>query len=661
VKHFILGTAGHVDHGKSSLIKVLTNVDTDRLPEEQARGLSIDLGFAPLHLSDPTDQGREPLHLGVVDVPGHQRFLRNMIAGVGGFDAALLVVDCCEGVKPQTREHLKILELLDTRKGVVALSKSDKSDDDGIEIARWELQELLKGTFLETAPIVATSAHTGAGLEELKSALFEVLTDLPERNRKGVARLPIDRAFSKVGFGDVVTGSLWSGRLSVGDEVEILPLGEKGKVRGLQVHGVAAEVALPGQRVAVNLSGLSNESLKRGQTLISPRGAFATGTRFVVSVNLLEFEAKLLQRKFRATFYQGTSHHQVGISLVASPGQEPEVFGQRLFKDPVLLCRGDRFLLRDETDQRLLAGGTVLALDDKPFRRSQAKRFLNRARALAGGGEVGRVLQFLNERGGFCKEATLVKQQGLSQSEWERQRGLLIESGRVLRVGKDKWWDAERFSQLSQRIQELLDKLVEAACWKGGWKAQELASLLQVKSGRDQGLDDVLDFMVEDKTLQRQGPHYAPFGHRPTLGSGTMKQAERILALLERDDCSPRNWEACLSEVAGQDKAVKTMLEDYLFGNGKVTRLSDKLVTTPEVMDRARLKLAETFSAGFTASEARQALETSRKFIIPILEWMDRQGFTVRVGDERKVAPLPEAINLLRGRGGLEPDPEAEG
>mgnify|MGYP003708946989 FL=1 len=212
-----------MDHGKSSLIKALTDVDTDRLPEEKERGLSIDLGFAPLTLEG---EG-EPLHLGVVDVPGHHKFLRNMIAGVGGFDAALLVVDCCEGVKPQTTEHLQILEMLQIPRGVVALSKADKVDEDSLEIARWEMEELLVGSFLEGAPIVPTSAQTGAGLEDLKAALYQILQSQAERNAQGVARLPIDRSFSKVGFGDVTTGSLWSGTLRVGDEVEILPTGAR--------------------------------------------------------------------------------------------------------------------------------------------------------------------------------------------------------------------------------------------------------------------------------------------------------------------------------------------------------------------------------------------------------------------------------------------------
>ena len=636
MKHFILGTAGHVDHGKSSLIQALTDVNTDRLPEEKERGLSIDLGFAPLRLE--SEEG-ESVHLGVVDVPGHHRFLRNMIAGVGGFDAALLVVDCCEGVKPQTKEHLKILELLQTQHGVVALSKADKIDEDGLEIARWELEELLSGTFLEGAAIVPTSAHTGAGLDELKTELYKLFVNLEERNRQGVARLPVDRAFSKTGFGDVITGSLWSGTLRVGDDVELLPMGAEGKVRGLQVHGETAEEAYPGQRVAVNISGLSKGEIKRGQSVIAPRGSFPLARYFAASVTLLEPEPKLLQKKGRATFFQGTSHTQISLHLMADKETDTEVFGQLQFAEPVLLCRGDRFLLRDETDQRLLAGGTILAPEEKAFRRRDRATYLSRSKALAGGGEVGRALQFIEEKGGFCKESELKKHQGLSKDEWEQQYALLLESGKVKQVGKDKLWSSQKFDDLATRIVDLLKKLVEAARWKGGWKPQEIASLLQMKSGKEQGLDDVLELLVESSTLLRRGPLYAPFGHVPSLPKSAKKQADRIVELLEGDKFSPRNWSDCLDEVARNDKKLQSMLEDFLFGTEATTRISDKLVTTPNVLEQARERLAAQAEEEFTASEARQVLDTSRKCIIPILEWMDRQGWTVRMGDGRKLAP----------------------
>ncbi len=633
MKHFILGTAGHVDHGKSSLIKALTDVDTDRLPEEKERGLSIDLGFAPLTLEG---EG-EPLHLGVVDVPGHHKFLRNMIAGVGGFDAALLVVDCCEGVKPQTTEHLQILEMLQIPRGVVALSKADKVDEDSLEIARWEMEELLVGSFLEGAPIVPTSAHTGAGLDDLKAALYQILRNQVERNAQGVARLPVDRSFSKVGFGDVTTGSLWSGTLRVGDEVEMMPTGARGKIRGLQVHGESAQSVQPGQRVAVNISGLDKTELGRGQTLVSPPGAFPLGERFAVSMTLLQPEPKLLKKKFKGTFFQATFNGQIAVNLVAERENSREVFGQLWFPEPVLLCRGDRFLLRDETDQRLLGGGTVLALEEQPFKRSRAKDLLERYKALSGGGEVGRVLQFLKEKSGGTKTGVVKKQLGLSQEEWDKQLTLLLESGRVMLVGKDRLWESDTFNSVRDAVLDILARLIEQAKWKVGWTGPELSGLLRGQTG--QTVSEVLDALVEKGQLQQTGSLYATAGHTPELGAETKKKARRLVELLEGDGFSPRDWDAALAEVAGQDRKLGEKLEEFLLGTERLVKLSEKLVTTPDVLARAREQLASYSADGFSASEARQSLDTSRKFIIPILEWMDQKGWTLRLGDKRVMQP----------------------
>ena len=633
MKHFILGTAGHVDHGKSSLIKALTDVDTDRLPEEKERGLSIDLGFAPLTLEG---EG-EPLHLGVVDVPGHHKFLRNMIAGVGGFDAALLVVDCCEGVKPQTTEHLQIPEMLQIPRGVVALSKADKVDEDSLEIARWEMEELLVGSFLEGAPIVPTSAQSGAGLEDLKSALYRILQNQAERNAQGVARLPIDRSFSKVGFGDVTTGSLWSGTLRVGDEVEILPTGARGKIRGLQVHGEAAQSVQPGQRVAVNISGIDKTELGRGQTLVSPPGSFSLGERFAVSMTLLQPEPKLLKKKFKGTFFQATFNGQIAVNLVADSDSSREVFGQLWFPEPVLLCRGDRFLLRDETDQRLLGGGTVLALEEQPFKRSRAQKLLERYKALSGGGEVGRVLQFLKEKGGGTKTGVVKKQLGLSQEEWDEQLNLLLESGRVMLLGKDRLWEADSFNSVREAVIDILARLLDQAKWKVGWSAPELAGLLRAQTGP--AVNEVLDALVEKGELQQTGPLYALAGHNPELGAETEKKARRLTEILDSDGFSPRDWDAAVAEVAGQDRKLGEKLEEFLLGTERLVKLNEKLLTTPEVLARAREQLASFSKDGFSASEARQCLDTSRKFIIPILEWMDQKSWTLRLGDKRVMQP----------------------
>jgi selenocysteine-specific elongation factor len=520
---------------------------------------------------------------------------------------------------------------------VVALSKVDKVDDDSLEIARWEMEELLVGSFLEGAPIVATSAQTGAGLEELKTALYQILQNQAERNAQGVARLPIDRSFSKVGFGDVITGSLWSGTMRVGDEVELLPTGTRGKIRGLQVHGEAAQSVLPGQRVAVNISGLDKTEPGRGQTLVSPPGSFPLGERFAVSITLLQPEPKLLRKKFKGTFFQATFNGQIAVNLVAQSENSRDVFGQLWFPEPVLLCRGDRFLLRDETDQRLLGGGTVLALEERPFKRSRAKKLLERYQALSGGGEVGRVLQFLREKGGGTKTGLVKKQLGLSQKEWDEQLKLLLESGQVLLLGKDRLWESDSFNENRQAVVDILARLLDQAKWKVGWTAPELTGLLRAQTG--QTVNEVLDALVEKGELQQTGPLYALAGHKPELGAETAKKARRLIELLEGDGFSPRDWDAAVAEVAGQDRKLGEKLEEFLLGTERLVKLNEKLVTTPEVLARAREQLASFSKEGFSASEARQCLDTSRKYIIPILEWMDQKGWTLRLGDKRVMQP----------------------
>lgn len=631
MKHFLLGTAGHVDHGKTSLIHALTQVDTDRLPEEKERGLSIDLGFAPLRLHGSAGE----VAVGVVDVPGHARFLRNMIAGVGGFDAALLVVDPGEGVKPQTREHLAILDLLETPRGLVVLSKADRSDEDTLELARWELAELLEGTFLQGAEMVVTSVHDASSVENLKARLYELFREAETRRAGGVARLPVDRAFSKTGFGTVVTGSMWNGTLKVGDEVEVMPGGERGKVRGLQVHGESTERAVAGQRVAVNLSGLERTELSRGHTLVSPPGVLPRSQRFGVSLKLLEPSPELLAKKFRGTFFQATGHSTVRVNLVAARPDDQEVFGQLTFDEEAFLCPGDRFLLRDETDQRILGGGSVLALDERAFARRHAKTWLTRYQNLAGGGQIGAVLSALQASGGFAKEAALRKALAWSPADWEAIKPALRESGRVRWVGTDKIWASDSFDDLSGKVGVLLDKLQEAAPWKPGWRREELGKLMGTKTGKDDGLTDLLDELARTGELQRHGPLFSGASHQPRLAAPVQAKADTLMSTLATDGASPRDWEVALGELS-VDARTAQMLEEHLLGLGLLERLTDKLVFLPSALRQAREVLhARSQGQPFTASQAREWLDTSRKFIIPILEWMDQKGWTHRAGDQR--------------------------
>src|SRR2546426_285273 len=370
MKSVIVGTAGHIDHGKTSLVKALTGIDADRLEEEKRRGITIDIGFA--HLELPAPNG-DKLRLGFVDVPGHERFVRNMLAGVGGIDLVLLVIAADEGIKPQTREHFDICRMLSVRRGITVLTKSDTVDPDTLEVVRLEVDDFLRGSFLDPAhsPIVAVSALNGAGLQELRSELAKVATEIPARDSTALARLPIDRVFTMRGFGTVVTGTLVSGTIRKEEELEVFPTGKRLRVRGVQVHGAAAEQAIAGQRTALNLAGVSTDDLARGMTLALP-DTFHSTSRLDVSLLLLP-SAKPLKDRARVHFHAFTMETIAEVRLHEAKQVAPrsQAYAQLRLAEPTLLLPGDRFILRQFSPVVTIGGGVVL--DAAPLPRTKTK------------------------------------------------------------------------------------------------------------------------------------------------------------------------------------------------------------------------------------------------------------------------------------------------
>src|ERR1700758_5244905 len=367
MKSIIIGTAGHIDHGKTALVKALTGIDADRLAEEKRRGITIDLGFA--HMALPTLDGGT-LQIGFVDVPGHERFVRNMLAGVGGIDLVLLVIAADESIKPQTREHFDILQLLGVKQGITVLTKADAVDPETLDVVRLEVEEFLKGTFLQSpnAPIVAVSSLTGAGLEDLKRAISKAGASVEPRDSQALARLPIDRVFSMKGFGTVVTGTLISGKIQLEDELEVFPAGRKVRVRGIQVHGVAALSAVAGQRTALNLAGVATEDLGRGMTLAT--AATFKNTRVLdVHLRLLASAPRILKDRAKVHLHAYSmeaiaevvflrSNHLNPQGFKVAPGGE--AFARIRLPEPVLLVPGDRFILRQFSPVVAIGGGVVL-------------------------------------------------------------------------------------------------------------------------------------------------------------------------------------------------------------------------------------------------------------------------------------------------------------
>lgn len=408
MRNIIAGTAGHIDHGKTALTRALTGIDTDRLEEEKRRGISIDLGFAHMEAGG--------VRFGFVDVPGHERFIRNMLAGAGGIDMVVLVIGADESIKPQTREHFDICRLLGIRHGVVALTKSDLVDEEIVELVRMEVAEFVAGSFLEGAPVIAVSSRTGAGLDELRAAMVEVAGNVEPRKVEGGFRLPIDRSFVLKGFGTVVTGTMWSGRLRVEDEVEAYPIGRRLRVRGLHVHGGAVEQAEAGQRVAVNLASVGAEELHRGMSL-APPGWFSATTIVDVSFDLLS-SAKPLKHRAPVHFHAGTAETEAEVRLLAGNGEVEPGSGSLLrliLKEPLLLLPGDRFIARMFSPVVTIGGGVVL--DNQPPLRLRKPLALKRLRRLAETDEKGRVFEFVDGVEGGMALPGLVARTGLSGPE----------------------------------------------------------------------------------------------------------------------------------------------------------------------------------------------------------------------------------------------------
>ena len=458
MKSIIVGTAGHIDHGKTALVKALTGIDADRLEEEKRRGITIDLGFAHLDLPDANG---ELLHLGFVDVPGHERFVRNMLAGVGGIDLVLLVIAADESIKPQTREHFDILQLLGVQRGITVLTKSDAVDAETLDVVRLEVEDFLRGTFLEPpkSPVVAVSSLTGAGLDDLKQAMIAAAASVQPRDSYALARLPIDRVFTMKGFGTVVTGTLVAGTIHREEELEVFPSGRKVRVRGVQVHGHNADVAVAGQRTALNLAGASTEDLSRGMTL-APVATLAATRRVDVRLRLLPSAPRPLKSRTRVHFHSNTMETvaEVALHAVKQLGRGSEAFARVQLPESALLLPGDRFIIRQFSPVVTIGGGVVL--DPAPVPRMvQLEEFLQ----IMGGDDPEAILRARVARRDYngISMSQLVAETGWGKPYVEARLAPAVKEERVLRIG-DLFVDAPTIGPIAA-----------IACGCGGQFSQE--------------------------------------------------------------------------------------------------------------------------------------------------------------------------------------------
>jgi selenocysteine-specific elongation factor len=629
MRHMIVGTAGHIDHGKSALVKALTGVDPDRLKEERTRGITIDLGFAHLQIDD--------VHIGFVDVPGHERFVKNMLAGVGGIDCVLLVVAADESIMPQTREHYDICRLLGIQSGLIVLTKIDLAERELVELVRDEIRETVQGSFLEDAEIVPVSARTGEGLERLRNALYGLALAGPERRPDQLLRLPIDRAFSMRGFGTVVTGTLVSGTLEREAEVELLPGGLVARVRGLQVHGASQDRAVAGQRTAVNLQGVDLSQVKRGMSLTAPR-RFQSTQLLDVRLDLLP-ASRPLKNLVKVRFHQGTSEVLARVALLGRTSLEPgnAGFAQLRLDAPVFCLQQDRFIIRQFSPVTTIGGGTVLNPHSVKHRSTDA-RVLELLRILDQGDRARGVaaliamhpLQMMGLR-------ELNSSLGLSETSLAKLVSESESAGAIVRVPGPLpiLVLPEIVAALKTKTLALIERFHAENPLQRGMSREEL---------RNRVYDGVppevyrfcMETLAEKRRISLHEDMAALYGREVQLSAGGMHIKQAIEELLRAAAWQPPSFPDIPGLIRSDPDEVRNICT-WMLKEKILIRVSEDIVYLHTSIESMKQKILDRYPVGskFGVAEFKELFGITRKHAIPLLEHLDRERFTRRTGNER--------------------------
>jgi len=633
MKAVIVGTAGHIDHGKSALVRALTGIDPDRLAEEKRRGITIDLGFANLDLPAP---GGENIRIGFVDVPGHERFVRNMLAGVGGIDVVLLVIAADESIKPQTREHFDICRMLGLQRGITVITKSDLVDPETLDVVRMEAGDFLKGSFLDPArsPMVAVSSKTGAGLDQLKEELARLAAEAPAKDSTAVFRLPIDRVFTMKGFGTVVTGTLISGMVRKDQEVQVHPGGKIVRVRGVQVHGAASEQGIAGQRTALNLVGIETTDLARGMMLTPPH-LFRPSQHVSVALDLLR-SAKPLRDRARVHFHSFTAETIATVSLLGAKQLPPGegALARLTLDDPLQLLPADRFIVRQFSPVITIGGGRVLDAAEPP-RRTKSDERLAFLRAIAQAGPEEALLARVSRR----------RENGVSISDAVAETGLLPAKIEQLASGLNKTNRLVRYNDvvvsktivdsLRERMLASVEQFHKTNPLVQGISKEQLREMLNLRAEVFRG---VLDALVRDRKLEVNGEvvHAA--------GKGVALRDEEAVskAQIERAFAAAGLKVPLLKEVLASlpvDKVRAQKIVTLLLRDRVLVKLGDELVFHRDALDALRRQIVaqKAKTPKLNVGNFKDLFGITRKHAIPLLEYLDRERVTRRVGDERVI------------------------
>ena len=612
---FVLGTAGHIDHGKSVLVHALTGIDPDRLREEKERGMTIELGFAWLKLPG----GQE---VGVIDVPGHERFVKNMLAGVGGIDLALLIVAANEGVMPQTREHLAILDLLGVRRGIVVITKKDLVDDDLLTLVRMDIEDQVAGTVMAGAPIMAVSAVTGEGIPEIVTAIDELISTIEPKQDLGRPRLPVDRIFTIAGSGTVVTGTLIDGELTVGQEVEIAPSGLKSRLRGLQTHKSKIDKAGPGSRVAANLVGINTYQLQRGDVVTKP-GWLKPTKMVTVRLKLIDYLQRPLRHGATVSFHTGASETMAKVRLLEGDLVEPgsSTWAQLSLERPVAVVKGDRYIIRSPMET--LGGGEIIDAHARRLRRMRADVIDNLKAREAGTAEE--VIMALLEAKQPLESSALISQCNLPAEEVGAALESLIQEGRIIRIGEGKndlLLSLKGWDRLVERILAVLEEYHRKFPARSGIPKIELVSRLKMGN---YGIA-ALDILVDRKIIVDEGGHIRMPSHTLKLTPVQQSKVDAFLKSLAQNPYSPSG------ELIPEADLLNMLIEQ-----GRVVKVSDGIVFAAAAYSEMVAKITSYIKSNEKVSlgQVRDMFGTSRKYAQALLEYLDRQKVTRRVGDDR--------------------------
>ncbi len=636
-RQIVVGTAGHIDHGKSLLIRALTGIDPDRLKEEKERGITIDIGFANLVLADGT-------RVGFIDVPGHERFVKNMLAGVGGIDLVLLVIAADESVKPQTREHFDICRLLHIRHGLIVLTKADLVESDILDLVRLEVREFVSGSFLESAPVVAVSSRTGSGLNDLKAALQEAAARIPARPATGLLRLPVDRSFSIKGFGSVVTGTLIAGTIQEGGEVAVLPKRMTARVRGLEVFNKPTTLALPGQRTAVNLQGVDAGTIERGDVLTEP-GVLEPSYLLDVSLEVLASAPAALKNLARVRFHHGTLEAMARVKLLEGGAIPPggKAFAQLRLEVPVAALPGDRCIVRRYSPPLTIGGGTVL--HNRPAKlKSSTAGARDRFVSLADPSAACRLRALVEEAGPQGIDAAALRARtGLDQEEVAGhlegavQRGELV----ALPTSVRRYLAGTVYQALSRKVLATLQEFHRKEALKEGFPREELRTRVFSRSHADV-FRCLLADLAGRGAIRMEKERVALATHRIALAPQESALMEQIESAFARGGANPPDLDEVVAGLKA-DPGQAIRLYHLLLARGRLVRIQDGKVFHTEALEDLKRRLWElrARSPVIDISEFKDLSGTSRKNAIPLLEHFDQVRVTRREGNRRVILPPP--------------------